>query len=40
MKAIVLGKDGRTRLEAGMEMLDGMGAIIEAPGENTLPADR
>lgn len=29
-----LGKDGRTRLEAGIEMLDKMGAIIEAPGEN------
>jgi conjugative relaxase-like TrwC/TraI family protein len=27
-------KDGRTKLEHGMEMLDGMGAIIEAPGEN------
>lgn len=27
------GRDGRTRLEAGMEMLDGMGAIIEAQGE-------
>jgi hypothetical protein len=29
-----LGKGGRTRLEAGVEMLDKMGAIIEAPGEN------
>ena len=28
-----LGTDGRTRLEAGMEMLDGMGAIVELPGE-------
>jgi conjugative relaxase-like TrwC/TraI family protein len=28
------GKDGRTRLQAGMEMLDSMGAIIEAPGQN------
>lgn len=27
------GKDGRTRFEAGIEMLDGMGAIIELPGE-------
>jgi conjugative relaxase-like TrwC/TraI family protein len=27
------GKDGRTRLEAGMEMLDRMGAIVEAEGE-------
>ena len=30
----MLGKDGRTRLEAGIEMLDNMGAIIEAPGAN------
>lgn len=30
----VLGKDGRTRFLSGMEMLDDMGAIIEAPGEN------
>lgn len=28
------GKDGRTRLQAGLEMLDNMGAIIEAAGEN------
>ena len=28
------GKDGRTRLQAGLEMLDDMGAIIEAPGAN------
>jgi conjugative relaxase-like TrwC/TraI family protein len=28
------GKDGRTRLEAGIEMLDKAGAIIEAPGAN------
>lgn len=28
-----VGRDGRTRFEAGMEMLDGMGAIIELPGE-------
>jgi conjugative relaxase-like TrwC/TraI family protein len=27
-------KDGGTRLEAGMKMLDDMGAIIEAPGAN------
>jgi ATP-dependent exoDNAse (exonuclease V) alpha subunit len=27
------GKDGRTRLEAGMEMLDKMGTIVEAEGE-------
>lgn len=29
-----LGKDGKTRLEAGIEMLDKMGAIVETPGEN------
>jgi conjugative relaxase-like TrwC/TraI family protein len=29
-----LGKDGRTRLEAGMEMLDKMDAIIETTGED------
>ncbi len=29
-----LGKDGRTQLEVGMEMLDRMGAIIEADGED------
>jgi conjugative relaxase-like TrwC/TraI family protein len=29
-----LGKDGRTRLEAGMEILDGMGAIVEVEGED------
>jgi conjugative relaxase-like TrwC/TraI family protein len=29
-----LGKDGRTRLEAGMEALDNMGAIIETGGED------
>jgi conjugative relaxase-like TrwC/TraI family protein len=28
------GKDGRTRLQAGLEMLDRAGVIIEAPGEN------
>jgi ATP-dependent exoDNAse (exonuclease V) alpha subunit len=28
------GKDGRTRLEAGMEILDKMGAIIETSGED------
>jgi conjugative relaxase-like TrwC/TraI family protein len=28
-----VGKDGRTRLEAGMEMLGSMGAIVELPGE-------
>jgi conjugative relaxase-like TrwC/TraI family protein len=28
-----LGRDGRTRLEEGIERLDKMGAIIEAPGE-------
>jgi conjugative relaxase-like TrwC/TraI family protein len=28
------GKDGRTRLEAGLEMLDNMGAIIETSGED------
>lgn len=27
------GRDGRTRLEAGMDMLDKMGAIVEAQGE-------
>jgi conjugative relaxase-like TrwC/TraI family protein len=27
-------KDGRTKLEHGLEMMDRMGAIIEAPGEN------
>jgi len=27
-------KDGRTKLEHGIEILDKMGAIIEAPGEN------
>jgi len=30
----VLGKDGRTRLQSGIEMLDGMGAIIESTGAN------
>jgi hypothetical protein len=29
-----LGKDGRTRLEAGMEILDNMGAIIETSGDD------
>jgi len=29
-----LGKDGKTRLEAGISMLDSMGAIIEAEGED------
>lgn len=29
-----LGKDGNTRLQAGMSMLDDMGAIIEAEGED------
>ena len=29
-----LGPDGRTRLEEGIEALDAMGAIVEAPGEN------
>lgn len=29
-----VGKDGRTGLQSGIEMLDRMGAIIEAPGEN------
>jgi len=29
-----LGKDGRTRLEAGMEILDNMGAIIETSGND------
>ena len=29
-----LAGDGRTRLEAGIEALDKMGAIIETPGEN------
>jgi conjugative relaxase-like TrwC/TraI family protein len=28
-----LGPDGRTRLEAGIEALDKMGAIVETPGE-------
>jgi conjugative relaxase-like TrwC/TraI family protein len=28
------GKDGRTRLEAGMEILDNMGAIIETNGDD------
>jgi len=28
-----VGEDGRTRLEAGMEALDKIGAIIETPGE-------
>lgn len=28
------GKDGRTRFQAGLEKLDDMGAIIEAPGAN------
>jgi hypothetical protein len=28
------GKDGKSRLAAGLEMLDRAGAIIEAPGEN------
>jgi conjugative relaxase-like TrwC/TraI family protein len=30
----VLGKNGRTRLQSGLEVLDGMGAIIETPGAN------
>jgi len=30
----MLGKDGRTRLEAGMEMLDNMGAIVETTGDD------
>ncbi len=30
------GKDGRTRLEAGMEILDRAGAIVEAQGEDRL----
>ena len=38
VKAIAAGntlrKDGRTHLEAGIQALDKMGAIIEAPGEN------
>jgi len=29
-----LGKDGKTRLEAGVQILDSMGAIIEASGED------
>jgi len=29
-----LGRDGKTRLEAGIERLDRMGAIIEAPGQD------
>jgi ATP-dependent exoDNAse (exonuclease V) alpha subunit len=29
-----IGKDGKTRLEAGIAILDGMGAIIEASGED------
>jgi conjugative relaxase-like TrwC/TraI family protein len=29
-----VGKDGRTRLQAGMEMLDDMGAVIETSGED------
>jgi conjugative relaxase-like TrwC/TraI family protein len=29
----VMGKDGRTKLEAGIGMLDGMGAIIETEGD-------
>jgi conjugative relaxase-like TrwC/TraI family protein len=29
-----VGKDGRTRLEAGMEILDNMGAIIESSGDD------
>ena len=33
------GKDGRTRLEAGLKMLDDMGAIIEAAGRGALPPD-
>jgi conjugative relaxase-like TrwC/TraI family protein len=28
-----VGKNGKTRLEAGIDMLDRMGAIVEAPGE-------
>lgn len=31
-----IGKDGRTRLEAGIGMLDKMGAIVEAEGEERL----
>jgi conjugative relaxase-like TrwC/TraI family protein len=33
-----LGKDGRTKLEAGIEMLDNMGAIIEADGDGRYKA--
>jgi conjugative relaxase-like TrwC/TraI family protein len=36
------GKDGKTRLQAGIEMLDNMGAIIEAEGDGrykTIAAD-
>jgi conjugative relaxase-like TrwC/TraI family protein len=29
-----LGKDGRTQLETGIAMLDGMGAIVEAEGDD------
>ena len=29
-----LGKDGRTKLESGIALLDGMGAIVEAEGED------
>ena len=30
----IVGKDGKTRLEAGFEMLDKIGAVVEAPGED------
>jgi conjugative relaxase-like TrwC/TraI family protein len=34
----VPGKDGKTRLQAGFEMLDAMGAIVEAQGEQRYQA--
>jgi hypothetical protein len=33
-----VGRDGRTRLEAGMEMLDKMGAIVELEGDERYKA--
>lgn len=34
----IVGKDGKTRLQAGIEMLDTMGAIVEANGDERYKA--